>query len=219
MSDAPPRPGWKRLLKGAGIAAAIGAALIFGRAYLRGTQTYPERTTAEGLTPGDVEARLIDRDGARWVQLSGVVESPIEHVWLVVHDHERMPEFMPRMARLKILEQKNGHRNVRIDFAFLGIERFTEIDVTREVRPEIRVERWEKYGGTLPVNHGRWVLVPLGPGRTFARYEVDVQSGLPVPYWMERAILLDALPVVLKRVRERIEELKVSDPAYLQRAQ
>ncbi len=88
--------------------------------------------------------------------------------------------------------------------------------MTRTETPERREERWERTGGTLPVNHGRWLLVPAPGGGTFARYEVDAETGLPVPGWMERAILRDSLPVVLRRVAERVRELERTEPSYFE---
>lgn len=202
-----------------GIAVLLVAAALFVRACVRGTVTSPERTTAEGLEPGRVESRLVLRDGRRWVQLSALIDAPIAQVWRVVHDHERMTEFMPRMAKLSVLsEQGDAHRRVRIDFSFLVIDRFTEIDVTREVTPELRVETWNRVGGSLPTNQGRWLLQPEGAARTFARYEVDAQTGLPAPHWLELALLRDALPVVLRDVKKRIDLLRATEPAYLDEA-
>ncbi len=209
----------KRALRIAGGIAGGVAALMLLHAYYRGTWTEDRRTTADGLVAGDVDSRLFLQDGRKWVQLAAVIDAPIAHVWKVVHDHERMTEFMPRMAKLRVLEEGRDSKKVRIDFGFLGVERFTEIDVTRVTGPAERVETWSRYGGSLPINRGRWVLVPIDEKRTFARYEVDADSGLWVPAWLERAILRDGLKVVLTKVGERIDKLRVTEPAYLDSAQ
>lgn len=207
---APPRKAWRRVRRAL---ALVGLGAFAWAAWL-GTWTQPERTDATGLTKGQVESRLFARDGEKWVEISAIVDAPIGQVWKVVHDHERMTEFMPRMAKLKVLEDSGTHRRVRIDFKFL-VERFTQIDVDVDVRPEVRLERWKRFDGSLPVNQGEWILTPLGAGRTFARYEVHVESGLPVPRFLERAILREALKVVLTRVDERIDRLRREDPHYL----
>lgn len=208
----------RRFLIRAGIVLFAVCLGIVGWLCYRGLHTVPERTDAEGLAPGQVEARLIEREGQPWVQISSRIDAPIAHVWKVVHDHERMTEFMPRMAKLRILEPGEEHRRVRIDFRFLFLDRHTQIDVTREVFPDRRVEEWSQFEGSLSRNHGRWLLVPIGDGATFARYEVDVDSGLPVPAWLERALMLEALPVVLTRVRERIDKLVAEEPGYFKDA-
>lgn len=204
---APTPPKRRRMLLWTGIVLGVLVAVLGIRAYVRGTVIEPERASPEGLKPGEVETRLFERRGARWIQLSSVIDAPIEKVWKVVHDHERMPEFMPRMAKLRVLEEKGDHKRVRIDFSMLWIDRYTEIDVEVEVNPRARIETWEQYAGTLVVNRGRWILESMGPNQTFARYEVCASSGLPVPGWMERAALRDALPVILTRVGQRIREI------------
>lgn len=205
-----PKPRKRRVLR---VVVVVGL-LAFAWPAFRGTWTEAERTDATGLVRGDVDSRLIRRDGESWIQISALVEAPIAQVWKVVHDHERMTDFMPRMAKLKVLEKSDTHKRVRIDFHFLT-DRYTEIDVDIEVGDRERVERWKRFGGSLPVNEGRWVLVPIDASRTFARYEVHAESGMPVPAFLERAILRDALKVVLTRVEDRIERLRREDPAYL----
>ncbi len=201
-----------------GIVGGIATVMLL-HAFYRGTWTEEPRTRADGLVVGNVDSRLIKRDGRKWIQLAAVIDAPIAHVWKVVHDHERMTEFMPRMAKLRVLEDGIDSKKVRIDFGFMGVERFTEIDVTRATGTAERVETWNRYGGSLPINRGRWVLVPLDEMRTFARYEVDADSGLWVPGWLERAILRDGLKVVLTKVRERIDTLRASEPAYFDTAE
>lgn len=180
---------------------ALGSAMM-ARLYVRGAVVNPERRDAEGLRAGDVESRLIERDGRLWLQFSALMDAPIDRVWKVVRDYEAMSQFMPSTAKIQIV----APRRARVDIGFLGFSRWSEITLTDESTSRERVEAWSQTSGSMASNRGRWVLVDVKGGRTFVRYEIDADSGLPVPGWFERGFLRDVLRVVLWRVEKRAKE-------------
>ena len=197
---------------------ALGGFGLLVRASILGNKTEPERTSADGLAVGQSETRLIERDGRKLVQISGLMEAPVQEVWKVINDTQDMGSFVPFFTQINDLGQDAQGRLLRISFRLLLIERHTEIRLTTDVKPGMRIQRWSRTGGFIPVNQGQWILVPTKDGHTFARYEIDFNFGLPLPSFIERTDLRDTLVFLPSVVSKRISEIHQKDPSYFKNA-
>jgi len=153
-------------------------------------------------------------EGKPWVQASALMDATPTQISKVITDYDHMSQFAPSLAKGRILSRTGHQRKVQLDVSILGFTRSSEVDVIEDVNPARRLHRWERSGGTIPVNHGRWILIPTDDKTTFARYEMESYWGLPIPHWMQRLILIEVLPQMLERLNSRIAYLKNKEPAY-----
>jgi len=160
------------------------------------------------------DTRLILKDGRPWIQVSALMNATPAQISQVITDYDHLGNFMPHLVYGKTLSVKGAQRKVRMDIPLLGSHAFSEIDVTEKIEPTGRTYYWEGSGGTIPINHGRWILLATGDGPTFVRYEIESYGPFPIPRWAQRLAMMQVLPDVLQHIDKRIIDLKIKNPPY-----
>ena len=132
------------------------------------------------------------------------IAAPIDAVWSIVKDVARWPEWQGTLGALEILEQDDeGHaRLCAVEFD----AKVTTIKMTigcEYVAPKL--QSFERVSGDLSSLSGAWRLEELEAGLTRATYQLDVNPGGVLNFFLNaervgklRAALVDVRPGELK---------------------
>ncbi len=132
------------------------------------------------------------------------IDAPIDAVWQIVQDVSRWPEWQATLGSLDILE-RNGDGQATLCAMELDAK------VTK-IRMKLActyappsLQSFERVSGDLSALSGSWRLEDLGDGRTRATYQLDVNPGGVLNFFLNeerigklRASLVDVRPGELK---------------------
>ncbi len=132
------------------------------------------------------------------------IDAPIDAVWPIVQDVASWPEWQGTLGSLDILETDGEGRASLCAVAFDA--KVTQIKMTLECSyaPPARVN-FARTSGDLSDLSGWWTLEDLGDGRTKATYQLDVNPGGVLNFFLNeerigklRETLVDVRPGELK---------------------
>jgi ribosome-associated toxin RatA of RatAB toxin-antitoxin module len=104
-----------------------------------------------------------------------LIEAPLEHVYGIIVDYERYPEFVPGIRSCRVRAGK-GVKEVEYELD-LGVRRIRYVLRHDEQRP--RKVSWSLVSGDMmKVSNGSWELSD-DKGRTRATYSVEIQISRP----------------------------------------
>lgn len=141
--------------------------------------------SAEGL---QVEAKRAD-DGVQ-VRAEALVAASVAVVWQVLTDYERLPGFIPGIAK-SVVRERRGNRVILEQSGDARFFIFTfPVEVTYEVveTPESSVT-CRSLAGNLKRMSGRYDIEPAGSGAVRLRYSGFVDPDFNVPDVIEAAAL------------------------------
>lgn len=118
----------------------------------------------------------------------------------VMWRHEDYPAWMPKCKWVKVHARKGTLHVVEI----AGGQGPVTVAYTMERRLEPGRISWKTLAGDVRKNDGYWVFEPA-PGGTLMTYRVHVVPHGPVPGKVVAFLQKQALPEMLKAVRQRIE--------------
>ena len=132
------------------------------------------------------------------------IDAPIDSVWSIVQDVAQWPEWQATLGALDILERNaEGQATlsaVEFDANVTKIKMKLACSYTAPTRMT-----FERVSGDLSALSGSWQLEDLGPDRTRATYQLDVNPGGVLNFFLNeerlaklRAMLVDTRPVELK---------------------
>jgi ribosome-associated toxin RatA of RatAB toxin-antitoxin module len=132
------------------------------------------------------------------------IDAPLDHVWAIVEDVLRAPEWQGGLKAMHELDRDDdGHVTLA--------ESHSDAKV-RTIKSTVRFDydapsrlRWRQEHGELKSVEGEWQLEDLGGDRTRATYRLDVELGRKLGMVI-RGPLIDALRSQL--VGARADELK-----------
>jgi coenzyme Q-binding protein COQ10 len=131
-----------------------------------------------------------------------LIEAPLEHVFDVIADYERYPEFLPEMKSVRVESRRDGICVARFD-----VEIVMRISYTlrlREERPH--GVTWSlSEAGMLELNEGGWRLASTPEGHTHARYGVELKLRGLIPKSVSTRLVGESLPQMLRRFKARAE--------------
>lgn len=129
------------------------------------------------------------------------IDAPLAIVRATVLDFAAYPSFLPDV--LSAEPRARGLDDWEVAF---------EVHLVRDLRYTLRLRcpspaevRWELVEGAFVVNQGGWTFEALGPARTRATYEVDVQMNIFVPGNIFRTLVERSLPDTLARFKAEAE--------------
>jgi ribosome-associated toxin RatA of RatAB toxin-antitoxin module len=174
-------------------------------------------TLREGLEPGDWEVlRAGDvlakatgpaSDGkGRSVTALGIVPASPAQVWAVVTDWEAYPRFLPNTEQTRVVRVEGSRvwLSQHLRLAFTDVRYGT----VWTLEPERGVGRFALDPDAphdVAALEGSWQLAPLGDGaETFVRYAFWVDTGRPVPGFVQQALTRLSLPGVVRGVRDEV---------------
>jgi uncharacterized membrane protein len=136
---------------------------------------------------GAVEARLF-------------VAAPPALAKAVMWRHEDYPAWMPKCKWVKVHERRGNVHVVEM----AGGQGPVTVTYTMERKLEPTGISWKTLKGDVKRNDGFWIFEPA-PGGTLLTYHVHVVPHGPVPGKVVAFLQKQALPDMLKAVRQRIE--------------
>ncbi len=104
-----------------------------------------------------------------------VIDAPVEHVYEIIVDYERYPEFVPGIRKCRVRDV-GGEKHVEYELD-VGVKRLRYVLRHEEQRP--RKVSWSLVSGDMmKVSNGSWELSADG-GRTRAVYSVEIRIARP----------------------------------------
>ena len=157
-----------------------------------------------GLSSGGVLVEVAVTNSGSGGVIRAVVDVPVkpEFLWGILTDCRRAPQFLKRLESCRILKQGgNGlwdlreHR-VRLNWLFPQLR-----CVIRSEYVAYQTIRFERASGDLRALSGVWRFQRISEG-TRLFYEVDVETGFPLPRQWVRSMLVSDVENTLQAVRK-----------------
>lgn len=132
------------------------------------------------------------------------IDAPIDAVWSIVQDVASWPEWQGTLGALDILERDGDGRASLCAVQFDAKVTTIKMTLACEYAPATRIA-FERSSGDLASLSGSWTLADLGDGRTMATYQLDVNPGGVLNFFLNderiaklRETLVDVRPGELK---------------------
>ena len=150
------------------------------------------------------------------IQVSAVIEAPIEDVHAIVGELARYSEWFPTVQRSA--RNADGRYEVwfRLPWPLKNVRE--RLDVADETSGEQASVRWRQLDGDFARNEGSWSLRRLGPGRTAVRYDNVVQFRRWVPAWLIARAERRVAPQMIGAIERRAQERAAANAAAAARA-
>jgi uncharacterized membrane protein len=145
-----------------------------------------------------VEDVPVDEGGS--LRASFFVAAPLARAREVLWDQEKFVEFVPDVKAVKVLE-RHGNRQVISISGGKGPITVTYV-ADRLLEPQ-RIS-WKSIRGDVKRNDGFYALEAV-PGGTVLTYQVHLVPYAPVPGYVVGYLQKQALPGLIKALRQRIE--------------
>ena len=143
----------------------------------------------------------------RRVRANGIIRTPAKQVWSVLTDFPSRPEFIPDVEDMAIV-RVDGKRvwvDERLGFLFVEVY-FRAINTLEPERGTMSWELDKSVEHDIDDTRGVWQLVPVADGaHTLIRYWADVDTGQPIPGFIERYLRDSSLPKLLGHIRDEAE--------------
>ncbi len=158
-----------------------------------------------------VVEKIADRQ--RQITAKVAISRPPELVWKVLTNYEALPDFIPNLAKSKLLEHPNG--GIRVEQ--VGSQRLLNFNFSARVVLDLEEEfpkqiNFQMVEGDLKAYSGSWQLQPFFVGNqkaTNLTYSIFVLPKRTMPVGIIEKRLSSDLRVNLLAIRQRAEELAV----------
>ncbi len=175
--------------------------------------------TIEGrLTPADRDAlkagkivTLKEEDSRSDEKLTGrvfaygIIPAAPAQVWGVLTDFSAWPTFLPKVREVRV--DKVEGDNLWL-YHKLKIMISLEYTVIYTFEPEIGRARWvldKERKHSIGDTTGFWEMIPVNGGRwTLATYHATVDTGMPVPGFVENFLTKESLPQIIEGLRDAV---------------
>lgn len=156
-------------------------------------------TAREGDRLLSGETLLTDRTVAdiKGVSASFFVKADADEACRVLTDYERMPEFMPNMDAIEVLEREGNRSKVRMKGPHGEM-----ITVRQREGRQIRFHLVS--APMIKTMEGSWSFEPFSEG-CIVTYTVAVRPSVPVPEFITLHLQRQSLPELISHVRRRLE--------------
>ncbi|MEH2420892.1 MAG: SRPBCC family protein [Nostoc sp.] len=160
----------------------------------------------------------IEKIAERQRQISAKVQipQPVEQIWKVLTDYEALPDFIPNLAKSRLIEHPNG--GIRLEQ--VGSQRLLNfnfwarvvLDLEEYFPKEINFRMVE---GDFKGFSGSWCLEPYSLGEDIGTnlcYTIQVWPKLTMPVGIIENRLSKDLQLNLLAIHQRVEELASKKP-------
>ena len=178
---------------------------------------FGDNINLENLTADAVNSKAVDvevekiSERKRRISAKITILHPVEQVWKVLTDYEALTQFIPNLAKSRLLEHpKDGIRLEQIGYGRLLRMNFSArvvLDLEEYFPKEISFEMVE---GDFKSFCGNWLLEPMylgGEIGTHLCYTIEVLPKLTMPVGLIERRLSDDLRSNLLAIRQRTENL------------
>jgi len=161
----------------------------------------------QALTAGETvtsETNATEPSAGRSFQSAAIIPAPPNRVWEVLIDFESRPNYMPNMKEVRVV-RVDGNRvwlaeRLRVMFTTIRYQIIAKLDPQRGVRDLDSTAPHDIASTT-----GSYQLTPLAHGQTLLTYRARVDTGKPVPHFVENMLLKRSLPHVVEGFRSEVE--------------
>lgn len=167
---------------------------------------------ADAVVAAKVEVQ-IEKIAERQRQISAKVQipQPVEQIWKVLTDYEALPDFLPNLAKSRLIEHPNG--GIRLEQ--VGSQRLLNLNFCARVVLDLeecfpKEINFRMVEGDFKGFSGSWCLEPYSFGEyigTNLSYTIQVWPKLTMPVGIIENRLSKDLRVNLLAIHRRVEEL------------
>ncbi|MEH2415503.1 SRPBCC family protein [Nostoc sp.] len=160
----------------------------------------------------------IEKIGQRHRQISAKVQipHPVEQIWKVLTDYEALPDFLPNLAKSRLIEHPNG--GIRLEQ--VGSQRLLNFNFSARVVLDLeeyfpKEINFKMVEGDFKGFSGSWCLEPYSLGEylgTNLCYTIQVWPKLSMPVGIIENRLSKDLRLNLLAIHQRVEELARKEP-------
>src|SRR5262245_22513189 len=136
----------------------------------------------------------------RSVHAAALIAQPPELVWKVLTDFERRPQFLPGAKEIRVVRVE-GNRvwlDERAQILLITIN----YRVINTLEPETGVMSWvldKEVAHDIADSEGTWRVIALDGGtRTLVTYQARIDTGQPVPGFLESFLMKRSLPQLIE---------------------
>ncbi len=137
---------------------------------------------------------------------SGIIAHPSERVWSVLTDFRSWPTFLPNVKET-LVRRAEGNRvwiSQHLKVAFVNV-RYGAIWTLDPVQGIGSFQLDEQVPHDIAASEGTWQLLPIdGGARTLVVYSSKVQTGKPLPGFIESLLLKRSLPNAVRSLRDEV---------------
>ena len=138
-----------------------------------------------------------------------LIPQPAEHIWKVMLDCERAPEFVPNMRRCEVVERADdgSWEVIEHEIKYRWFAPKTVYRFRAEYVPQQSVH-FERVSGDLRHLEGDWGLFPLPveADLVLVSYSVFIDPGVLIPDAIVRRALERDLPELMLALKNRVDE-------------
>jgi ribosome-associated toxin RatA of RatAB toxin-antitoxin module len=187
-------------------------------------QSPSDDTNLEGDLSADIVALAakvevqIQKIAERQRQISAKVQipQPVERIWKVLTDYEALPDFLPNLAKSRLIEHPNG--GIRLEQ--VGSQRLLNFNFSARVVLDLeeyfpKEINFRMIEGDFKGFSGSWCLEPCCLGEyvgTNLCYTIQVWPKLTMPVRIIENRLIKDLRLNLVAIHQRVEDLASREP-------
>ena len=173
--------------------------------------------TVDAVVAANVEVQ-IEKIAERQRQITAKVQipQPVEQIWKVLTDYEALPDFLPNLAKSRLIEHPNG--GIRLEQ--VGSQRLLSFNFSARVVLDLeeyfpKEINFRMVEGDFKGFSGSWSLEPYSVGEyvgTNLCYTIQVWPKLTMPVGIIENRLSKDLRLNLLAIHQRVEELASKQP-------
>lgn len=135
-----------------------------------------------------------------------VVNKPVADVWPVISGYEKLPEFIPRLILSEKYAEKDGKIGIRQCLKVLWKKVNYHVLQTEDAANHVLMFDLDKsQKNDIAETSGRWELHAQGDDKCLAVYTLALDTGMPVPRFIQNMLLNQDLPATMNAVKKRAE--------------
>ncbi|MGF2034923.1 MAG: SRPBCC family protein [Nostoc sp. CmiVER01] len=175
--------------------------------------------TADAVVAAKVEVQ-IEKIAERQRQITAKVQipQPVEQIWKVLTDYEALPDFLPNLAKSRLIEHPNG--GIRLEQ--VGSQRLLSFNFSARVVLDLeeyfpKEINFRMVEGDFKGFSGSWCLEPYYSFGEYVGtnlcYTIQVWPKLTMPVGIIENRLSKDLQLNLLAIHQRVEELASKEPS------
>ncbi len=143
-----------------------------------------------------VMQEIVTAEGKEGILAKIIIPAPLEVVWAVITDYERLPDFIPDMKLSKVMEKKDNGVILRQqgESDFLMFHYKVEV-IIRLVEQRYHNIEFDLVSGDFDYFEGEWKTEPIGDNGTALSYTLIAHPRFYAPKWVVRYMLQRDIPV------------------------
>lgn len=163
------------------------------------------------LDAGDVVIlkKNVDDKGGKVISNAAamvIVNKPLEQVWPYLVDFEKFPEFIPRITSSEKYAEKDGLIGIKQSVKVLWKKiNYCVLQKNDETNHTMTFSLDKSQKNDIAETNGQWILRTYGEGKTLVVYTLALDTGMPVPRFIQNMLLNQDLPDTINSIKKRAE--------------